>query len=178
MVEIPRTAKQLASLLRRGEGMTLEFKRSTGVSGVWPKHSPPSAQLLGREAVGGRRPGAEERVGGLVEQVERDLQGDMEGGELLGAKATDVVGEGAFRKADQAIAMDGARALQSLRLADRDLGAEAVTTRGNGRADDGAVFGCVAEHLPADNNEYPGSLGLCAGGVGDAVQVSASHGMT
>jgi len=58
----------------------------------------------------------------LVQEIERDLEGNVERRKLLGAEAANVVSEGGLGKADQAVAVDRAGVLQAFRLADRHLG--------------------------------------------------------
>ena len=114
--------------------------------------------------------------GVLVEKVERDLEGDVEGRKFLRTKAADVVRQGVLGQADQAVAMDRTRMLQAFRLPDRHLGPQAVSAGGHGRAGYGAILFRVAEDVSADDEEHPRAFWVGAGRMGDAVQVSTPHG--
>jgi len=67
--------------------------------------------------------------------------------------------------------MNGACLSQAFRFPDGHLGSPAGSAGGHRRANHGAVLGCVAENLPADDDEHPEALGVGAGEVGNAVQV-------
>ena len=45
-------------------------------------------------------------MGELIQEVQGDLEGHVECGELLGAETTNVIGQGSFRQADQSVAVD------------------------------------------------------------------------
>ncbi len=89
-----------------------------------------------------------------------------------------VVCQGAPREADQAVAMDRARVPQAFRLTDGHLGRQAVSARGDGRADHCAELRRIAEGLPADDDEYPRAFRIGPGEVGDPAQAPAPHGRT
>ena len=62
------------------------------------------------------------RDGVLVEEVERDLEGDVERRQLLRTETAHVVGQGTLRQTDEAVAVNGARVFQAFRWTDRDFG--------------------------------------------------------
>lgn len=66
----------------------------------------------------------EARDGELVEEVERDLEGDVERRQLLRTETAHVVGQDTLRQTDEAVAVNGARVFQAFRWTDRDLGSE------------------------------------------------------
>ena len=115
------------------------------------------------------------RDGVLVEEVERDLEGDVERRQLLRTETAHVVGQDTLRQTDEAVAVNGAHVFQAFRWTDRDLGSETCMAGRHGCADRCAVLHRIAEHLSADDNEDSGPFGVSPGRVWNPIQVPASH---
>lgn len=120
----------------------------------------------------------EARDGELVEEVERDLEGDMERRQLLRTETAHVIGQDTLRQTDEAVAVNGAHVFQAFRWTDRDLGSETCMAGRHGCTDRGAVLHRIAEHLSADDNKDSGPFGIGPGRVRYPIQVPASHDRT